>query len=455
MKLFELFNKYFPIKFYNNVIGFSHGQMDGIVYAYNPENYKKGFDPKINEGIYGFLQWASYNGDTQIQYIKVKPQYRRKGIATLMINFLKKELNEPIVWSMTTSDGEKLKKFIIKNDKKNIQEKILNELRYEFKSQNVDDKNFDIIVHRGKIWIFNSFKDNKNDALINSLIKNLHLKLDTKYIDEINLVEIIHYIGEERPDILYGNIINGKILHIDTYGIKQDPYSSKLIIDVIKIFNLDKVTTEDPETDEEIIIPRQKILGRIPDILFHGTNSRFIKNILSKGIMPVSHSNWDKIKFPNLIFLASDPEYAAYQARTQAHRLNGEIPIIIATKIPDKSKLVLDFDIAFNLYGKDHPEVKKLGYFNQNTKKLFKRRQEITKLIQKVNKGTDLNSQMGVFGYKGRIPSTMFKEFFYPPNNEMIPLNNKWIKTTNKRKVLNDIEKIKDFGFVYDEDEES
>lgn len=97
------------IQFYNNVHGFHHGQTDGTVYAYDPKKYPKGFDVSLG-GVYGYLDWSSFEDSTLIKMIKVGEKYQRKGIATMMVNFLKNEMNEPIEWGMTTGSGKELRK---------------------------------------------------------------------------------------------------------------------------------------------------------------------------------------------------------------------------------------------------------------------------------------------------------------------------------------------------------
>lgn len=98
------------IKFYNNVHGFHHDQTDGTLYAYDPTKYPHGFDLKPG-GVYGYLDWASFGGEVWIQMVEVFEGYKRMGIATAMVNELKKE-NDSIQWSGTTDSGEKLRKSI-------------------------------------------------------------------------------------------------------------------------------------------------------------------------------------------------------------------------------------------------------------------------------------------------------------------------------------------------------
>ena len=109
MRAWEIMEDNLPdnIKFYSNVHGFHHGQTDSTIYAYNPTKYPHGFDLKPG-GVYGYLDWALFDGEAWIQVIEVSEEYRRMGIATAMFNELKKE-NHNIQWSGTTNLGKKLR----------------------------------------------------------------------------------------------------------------------------------------------------------------------------------------------------------------------------------------------------------------------------------------------------------------------------------------------------------
>lgn len=116
MRECELYEDNLPknIKFYNNVYGAHHDQIDGTLWAYNPLKYPEGFDLSPT-GVYGYLDWSSFAGNTQIQMIKVALEFRRSGIATAMIKKLEDENKEPIVWSGTIGHGDALRKSMIGN----------------------------------------------------------------------------------------------------------------------------------------------------------------------------------------------------------------------------------------------------------------------------------------------------------------------------------------------------
>lgn len=85
------------------------GQSDYMKIAYVGDNWMDEHDRIIRENILGYLQYsvADDEEDTAyIQMIEVKESERRKGIATALVDSLKKEYKE-INWGYTTNDGTK------------------------------------------------------------------------------------------------------------------------------------------------------------------------------------------------------------------------------------------------------------------------------------------------------------------------------------------------------------
>jgi len=110
----EFTEKIPPLKFYSGVTDSHSGQTNGVLWAYDPTKYKGGFDLKQVEGpgIYGYIEWVSYQGETQIQMIEVLSEFRRKSVGSQMVKALKDSTSDKVVWSGTTDDGEKLRKAV-------------------------------------------------------------------------------------------------------------------------------------------------------------------------------------------------------------------------------------------------------------------------------------------------------------------------------------------------------
>lgn len=85
------------------------GQSDYMKIAYVGDNWMDEHDRIIRENILGYLQYAVADDEEDtayIQMIEVKESERRKGIATALVDSLKKEYKE-INWGYTTNDGTK------------------------------------------------------------------------------------------------------------------------------------------------------------------------------------------------------------------------------------------------------------------------------------------------------------------------------------------------------------
>lgn len=69
------------------------------------------YDAETRKGI-GYIEYAIYDGEFNIQMIEVAPEYRRQGVATdLLSEALKREDMEQgdVVWGMTTPEGTAFK----------------------------------------------------------------------------------------------------------------------------------------------------------------------------------------------------------------------------------------------------------------------------------------------------------------------------------------------------------
>lgn len=66
-------------------------------------------DPKTNKKI-GYIKYSYLNGESSVQMIEVKPEYRRKGIATKLLDLLQTESEKPlaILGDIATKEGQAL-----------------------------------------------------------------------------------------------------------------------------------------------------------------------------------------------------------------------------------------------------------------------------------------------------------------------------------------------------------
>jgi hypothetical protein len=95
--------------------------------------------------------------------------------------------------------------------------------------------------------------------------------------------------------------------------------------------------------------------------VYHGTNYKYLDKILKIGLRPTENSNFEKISHENKIFFTTKMVYAKWHSSNSASK-NNSLPVILEMKIPDSSKVVLDYDVAIQQYGVDHPLTIALGY---------------------------------------------------------------------------------------------
>ena len=264
--------------------------------------------------------------------------------------------------------------------------------------QGNDNKSMMLIAHRNNIWLL----DNEvSPDVLRDISDQLGLDIevdDDSHFEDFDLSSEL----EDRADVLHGWYTpNKKSLYLNM-GVTQNPYTSILVKKVSQQLGIDEIVQSNLNSDGSEVdysIFRHEMAGKIPQTLYHGTSTTFAHNIIKKGLMPSDNKNWE-IKFNDLIFVCANPRYAQFHADRTATNTKG-FPVVFEVKIPDRTKLVMDYDIAVQFYGYDHPEVLKLGYNQRLT-----REHPSLEIIRQINRKTDLNTQIGIFGYKGRIPAS-------------------------------------------------
>tara|TARA_B110001454_G_C12628062_1_gene395711 strand:+ start:68 stop:694 length:627 start_codon:yes stop_codon:yes gene_type:complete len=142
---------------------------------------------------------------------------------------------------------------------------------------------------------------------------------------------------------------------------------------------------------------------------------KYLESIKRQGIIPTDTTNFEDIEHNDKIFITLNLEKALFHAN-KASSENESFPIILKHKIPDPSKLVLDYDIAIEFLGQNHPETRKLGYDE------IEQSEYINQDDKTEGEKIDLNMKLGIFGYVGRIPSSFIEDVFIDLNT----LNQNW-----------------------------
>ena len=202
--------------------------------------------------------------------------------------------------------------------------------------------------------------------------------------------------NENRMDVLFGTLLeNGKTLHLDQIGsFKLDPKSSVLVKKVVKELGVRKIVyPADYNWGDEEEVPFYGARGKIADVMYHGTTSNYLENILKFGLVPgESKTNYEGISHPNAVFFSSRMEEAQHHAVHTASKVGGD-PVIASLNVPDPALLIPDYDVDMGAGD--------TGCFDYICHTLRNRQAGDLDVDS-----FSLSREVGVYGYKGRIPAS-------------------------------------------------
>lgn len=296
-----------------------------------------------------------------------------------------------------------------------------------------------VVAHRGSIWVLD--RDEDESEALEDIATRTGLKADS--------VDDLHELADERPDVLVADIWKDELfLGYSRFG--QNPETSLLFKKVVQQLGLKGVrvsTVTSDGDDEEITFDRHELQGKIPELVFHGTCSIHIRAILRTGLVPESgNRNWEKFRFPRVFMTASFAEATFHANRTaKAHKGH---PVVIATRIPDRSKIGFDFDVAAR-FVTDLGAIDRHGYTTAMGHVDRASADEIAKFSPK----TDYTREAGTFSYDGRVPASFFVSFTISSEAGVTlnPDRMKNITLTDPKDLVRAIDMLDDLGY-YDPD---
>lgn len=266
------------------------------------------------------------------------------------------------------------------------------------------------------IWVMNDETSNRID-----IFKDIGQKIgmDEEKIEKLtrndDIYDFITNVQEDFGDVLAAQI-SGKNLHLYDYGsFKADPKSSILVKKVVQQLKLNSATYIEDIDSTETKVLKKKMTAQIPDIGYHGTSSKYLSSIISKGLKAgESMTNYANqgIEHPDIVFFATRIGEAMHHATHTADEKGG-VAVIIEFQIPDKDQIIADYDVE-KMTNKDS-YYGDTGQRSQYTAKAYKQDPD------------KLSKHFGIYGYKQRIPASFIK--------------NVWIAT----KPTKDLYNIKDF----------
>lgn len=231
---------------------------------------------------------------------------------------------------------------------------------------------------------------------------------------------IYDYADEPKTNnLIIAHIHNNSLTISNISEIHVDSVLYKEIQKAVKQLGLDGVAYEadDPVTGEDLskFIPREKVINATigNTLMYHGTSTKYLDKISKMGIAPTPKSNYNKINHPEMVFFTTKYNKAAYHAINASS--DNHVPMVLGFKVPDQAKVVLDYDVAIQIYGIEHPKVQELGYdivfdISGGSYEYLPEPIAVGDSITQELDLRSLNTRIGIFGYKGRIPAT-FIEF--------------------------------------------
>ena len=287
----------------------------------------------------------------------------------------------------------------------------------------IDGEGDNVVAYRGRAFLFTDANDEEDQRTAVEAVRFLNLEehLD---LDDADAHSLQDAVKEHKPEVLTG-YVDGDQLVMTSQSDYRHGRGSRLLRSLLREMGLSGARMDDyGETSEEI--PVGEVTGSLPDTLLHGTTSEHMLGILRKGLTAdETRSNYElgrtsegAIRHPDTVFLTESPGKAEYHAVNAVHQLGvrrspgqrveygsprakAGFPVIVEFSVPDKAKLVPDYDVDM---WSDVGE----GSFEQTENQRQKRR-ETGRDPRTQEDPFKLSRKFGIFGYRGRIPASFIR----------------------------------------------
>jgi hypothetical protein len=268
-----------------------------------------------------------------------------------------------------------------------------------------------VVAYRDRLYRFTDANDEDDQALAADAAEFLGVDLPGRR-DEAGVWELIDVVREQKQEALVGRVDDGDLL------VEADDYrhgrGSRLLRGVLRHLGLSGVRVQ-YEGDVVEDIPAGDVTGRLPDALLHGTSSANMGGILRRGLAAdETRSNYElhDIRHADTVFLTDNPFKAAHHAENACQPMgrgswtnrrvapSSTFPVIVEFAIPDKSKLVPDWDI--DVWSEK-------GEAYEGSREMRQRQRDSWGRPTTQEDPFKLSRKFGVFGYRGRIPPAFIR----------------------------------------------
>lgn len=282
-------------------------------------------------------------------------------------------------------------------------------------------KSDDMIIISFKKYIY-YIEYNADDNYLDKLFSDLGLDVDGIEYDEITQVImeklpsaiVFSYKGSDTLDIYRS--MNYTFDHNISHHFMETLKTLKKELGVKYIDICENYLVGDQEHDHSETININILLNnftkdlkvrKLPDVVYHGTCTKNINNILKLGLMPkTGKSNFKRIYHENdYIFLSTDIKDSIFYSTNSAEQTKS-FPIVleIDTTCIDPDNVDFDYDFYVEFIGDGNE------YFDElKSTENYKEKQN---LLQEL-KDKYIGATYRKFSYKKRIPTKYIKKIYY------------------------------------------
>jgi hypothetical protein len=323
-----------------------------------------------------------------------------------------------------------------KSEKKSIVKKFdeyVNELLASSDNFSNDIESTYFVIYKDKVYIF----DYTDKDFIQKTAKFFHFLIDEGVIDETGRIKYyINNLDFDSANDFFSTFLNNPKIVSGTFYINKfnkkipndviiaefhmNKYRDIRISDVLKKFIKFLPFLEYFEI-EKVIYHRDDIIKefgknfnsqiKIPKILYHGTSSEFISDILKKGIIPSSKNSIFQIENKDYIYLTTSFNIAEFYSNASTARdynlKTSEVVLEIDSNRIDKDKIVFDYDFYRHFVGKGNK------IFNQIAKNFGVEPDENSKLSYTNKFDKNMGGEFAKFGYDGIILPTKINKIHF------------------------------------------
>ena len=255
-----------------------------------------------------------------------------------------------------------------------------------------EEPNSLLVAFNDKIFIFKESELEAYKEKIKTEINSLFPDFNTNLLDSESLNGFVKRLANSLEDVLIAFISKEGELDIINKR-KHDLLSSSLLKKTLNTLKTKKISQHFDNIDNtDFYKPFPQKSENESLVGYHGTDSSVMNKIIGVGIVPNKETEFEYYKkdLEGRIFFSTQIEEPLGHANRKSRQKRSQnkynnIPVIVKFVVPDKAKVIQDFDIE-NMTGKTN---KYLGGY---------KKREVIK-----DNPLGLSKELGIYGYEGSV----------------------------------------------------